>query len=178
VHRSSQSSAHRFFHRLSQSSAESSRQSSSGSFESWLISYPGGTGGYFEWTGVRVLELRELARFPEGDGICTILHIETRARAAILTAAPASIRRHLSSCSHHCPAITCPRGGPHVSALSPGILVAVALQDATSFTGIREPTTPKRNMARFFVYRVFVHRTSFFVGSKSFPYRRFRHFAL
>ena len=132
----------------------------------------GGTGGCFQWRGARVLGLGDLGRFSEGDGICTILHIETRARAAILTAAPASTPRHSPSCAHRCPAITCPCGGSRLSALSPGVLVAVALQDTTSITGIREPTTPKRNMARSLV-----HRTSFFVGSKSFPVRHFRQFA-
>ncbi len=103
--------------------------------------------------GARVLGPGDLGRFCEGDGICAILHIETRARAAILTAAPASTHHHSPSCAHRCPAITCPCGGSRLSALYPGILVAVALQDATPFTGIREPTTPKRNTVRFLVHR-------------------------
>jgi len=76
-----------------------------------------------------------------------------------------------SSCVYRCPAITCPPGSSRVSARSPDTLVAAALHDTTPFTGIREAAIPKRNTARFFV-----HRISSFVGPKSFPFRRFRHF--
>ena len=56
----------------------------------------GGIGGYLAQIGDRALGIGELGLPPEGDGICTIVHIETRACAAILTALARVLARRSS----------------------------------------------------------------------------------
>ena len=92
----------------------------------------------------RGLGLRDLGSILATDGICTILHIQTRESAAILDS-PA--RQESSAVS------------PELSRFSSsgtrgvGPTSRLLLFKCNTFHGIRETAAPKRNRTRFFVHR-------------------------
>jgi hypothetical protein len=73
-------------------SSRPTSRSGSISISTWLLpSSGGGIGGVGKITGATGLGIRNLGRISPAAGICTIIHIETRLRAAILTARSSGI---------------------------------------------------------------------------------------
>jgi len=85
----------------------SSGYSSGRDFGSYVDSYGGGIGGVGEGIGAMVLGLWELGPLPERGGMCTIIHIKIRERAAIPTVRARDdmviVRRFLTCRSRHLP---------------------------------------------------------------------------